>query len=223
MKSRNVKGSNIPSINLSKEIIAVLSRLDADEVKEIIVGIRDYVYKDKEPNVNEEIADIMDMTLDNINHIAKGYLNGKKGGRPKKSVITEVENNEFQIEQNTADLSPSNQLEVSIPQQAEQKPTEVIKTSIEEEFIADEDRYGKIVMDFVDKYYPTLKKVVEIKANYILFPTDENALDTKSADTKLKGLIDGYDFTEEEKSNLVQYLNDWRNEIVKNQYKTTAA
>lgn len=42
--------------------------------------------------------------------------NGKKGGRPKKSVITEVENNEFQVEQNTADLSPSNNEEVEQPQ-----------------------------------------------------------------------------------------------------------
>lgn len=142
----------------------------------------------------------------------------------KKSAFQEVKETEFEIPNSQiSNTSPSNQLEVSIPQQAEQKPTEAIKTSIEEEFIADEDRYGKIVMNFVDKYYPTLKKVVEIKANYILFPTDENALDTKSADTKLKGLIDGYDFTEEEKSNLVQYLNDWRNEIVKNQYKTAAA
>jgi hypothetical protein len=151
---------------------------------------------------------------------AKDYQDRQKA----KKTIKDVVPNEFEIPNSQiSNTSPSNQLEVSIPQQAEQKPTEAIKTSIEEEFITDEDRYGKIVMDFVDKYYPTLKKVVEIKANYILFPTDENALDTKSADTKLKGLIDGYDFTEEEKSNLVQYLNDWRNEIVKNQYKTTAA
>lgn len=128
MKSRIVKGSNVPSVNLSKEIIAVLSRLDADEVKEIIVGIRDYVYKDKEPKVNEEITDIMDMTLDNINHIAKGYLNGKKGGRPKKSVITEVENNEFQVEQNIADLSASNDKDIPTPQQVEEMPTEGLKT-----------------------------------------------------------------------------------------------
>lgn len=94
-KNRNVKGSNIPSINLNKELITLLTRLDAEEVKEIIVGIRDYVYKDKEPIVNEEITDIMDMVLDNINFIAKGYLNGKKGGRPKKSALQEVKETEF--------------------------------------------------------------------------------------------------------------------------------
>ena len=105
-KTRVIKGSNIPSINLNKELITLLTRLDAEEVKEIIVGIRDYVYKDKEPIVNEEITDIMDMVLDNINFIAKGYLNGKKGGRPKKSIIQEenVEN------ENKADLRPSKPL-----------------------------------------------------------------------------------------------------------------
>lgn len=59
--------------------------------------------------------------------------NGKKGGRPKKSVITEVDNNEFQIEQNTADLSPLNDEDIPTPQQVEEKPTEVIKIAIEEE------------------------------------------------------------------------------------------
>lgn len=135
MKSRIVKGSNVPSINLSKEIIAVLSRLDADEVKEIIVGIRDYVYKDKEPKINEEIADIMDMTLDNINHIAKGYLNGKKGGRPKKSTLQEVTTTEFDIpktgenveNENKADLSPSNDEEVEQPQPIGDNATESLK------------------------------------------------------------------------------------------------
>lgn len=135
MKSRIVKGSNVPSVNLSKEIIAVLSRLDADEVKEIIVGIRDYVYKDKEPKVNEEITDIMDMTLDNINHIAKGYLNGKKGGRPKKSTLQEVTTAEFDIpktgenveNENKADLSPSNDEEVEQPQPIGDNATESLK------------------------------------------------------------------------------------------------
>lgn len=96
-KTRIIKGSNLPTVNISRELISVLSRLDGDEVKEIINGIRDYVYKDKEPNVNEEITDIMDMVLDNINHIARGYLNGKKGGRPKKSVLQEVTTTEFDI------------------------------------------------------------------------------------------------------------------------------
>jgi hypothetical protein len=53
--------------------------------------------------------------------------NGKKGGRPKKSVITEVENNEFQVEQNTADLSPSNDEEVEQSQPTRDNTAESLK------------------------------------------------------------------------------------------------
>jgi hypothetical protein len=63
--------------------------------------------------------------------------NGKKGGRPKKSVITEVENNEFDIPNcqipNTSDLSPSNGEDTPTPQPIEERPTEAIKIAIEEE------------------------------------------------------------------------------------------
>lgn len=53
--------------------------------------------------------------------------NGKKGGRPKKSVITEVENNEFQVEQNTADLSPLNNEEVEQSQPTVDNAAESLK------------------------------------------------------------------------------------------------
>lgn len=63
--------------------------------------------------------------------------NGKKGGRPKKSTITEVKTTEFDIPNcqipNTADLSPSNNEEVEQPQPTIDNTTEAIKTTIEEE------------------------------------------------------------------------------------------
>lgn len=169
MKSRIVKGSNVPTINLSKEIIAVLSRLDADEVKEIIVGIRDYVYKDKEPKVNEEIADIMDMTLDNINHIAKGYLNGKKGGRPKKSTLQEVTTTEFDIpktgenveNENKADLSPSNDEEVEQPQPIGDNATESLKIGIKEEIPSTEDIKINLTEKEINEVMGTYKGTLE--------------------------------------------------------------
>lgn len=62
--------------------------------------------------------------------------NGKKGGRPKKSTITEVKTTEFDIPNcqipNTADLSPSNNEEVEQPQPTIDNTTEAIKTTIEE-------------------------------------------------------------------------------------------
>lgn len=169
MKSRIVKGSNVPSINLSKEIIAVLSRLDADEVKEIIVGIRDYVYKDKEPKVNEEITDIMDMTLDNINHIAKGYLNGKKGGRPRreetpKESINNVKPEEFEIP-NTDDLTPSNNEDDNLCHQEGESPSEGLKTTKEEEIDDNinntEEDMGTFIGDFKELNSKTTTPNVE--------------------------------------------------------------
>lgn len=142
-KTRIIKGSNLPTVNISREIISVLSRLDGDEIKEIIGGIRDYVYKDKEPNVSEEIADIMDMTLDNINHIAKGYLNGKKGGRPKKSALQEVTTTEFDIpktedndkNENKADLSASKPSDDNLYHQEGESGSNGLKTAIENELV----------------------------------------------------------------------------------------
>ena len=141
-KKRVIKGSNLPTVNISREIISVLSRLDAEEIKEIVVGIRDYVYKDKEPIVNEEITDIMDMVLDNINFIGKGYLNGKKGGRPKQSALQEVKETEFDLpktgendkNENKPDLSPSKpSVDAEYHQQVEM-PSNGLKTGKEEVF-----------------------------------------------------------------------------------------
>jgi hypothetical protein len=53
--------------------------------------------------------------------------NGGNAEETKKSVITEVENNEFQIEENTADLSPSNDEEVEQPQPTRDNTAESIK------------------------------------------------------------------------------------------------
>lgn len=62
--------------------------------------------------------------------------NGGNAEETKKSVITEVDNNEFDIPNcqipNTADLSPSNNEEVEQPQPTIDNTTEAIKTTIEE-------------------------------------------------------------------------------------------
>lgn len=122
-KNRVVKGSKVPSINLSKEILSLLTRLEDYEVKEILVGIRDYVYKDKEPSVDEEITDIMEMVLDNVNHIAAKHLNGSKGGRPRKNNTDLEPNTEFEtvvkISPNEAEIDTD---EAEVPQEEESLP-----------------------------------------------------------------------------------------------------
>ena len=138
-KNRVVKGSKVPSINLSKEILSLLIRLENSELKEIMVGISDYVYKDKEPSVSEDVEDIMDMVLDNVNYIASKHLNGKKGGRKPKNNTDLQPNTEFDTE---AKISP-NEPDIAtngtdVPQEGESLPEAKIEAK-EEEIIIDTD------------------------------------------------------------------------------------
>lgn len=138
-KNRVVKGSKVPSINLSKEILSLLTRLEDYEVKEILIGIRDYVYKDKEPSVDEEITDIMEMVLDNVNHIAAKHLNGSKGGRPRKNNTDIEPNTEFDTEAKISPNEPSLATNgTDVPQEAESLPEAKIEAK-EEEIIIDTD------------------------------------------------------------------------------------
>ena len=138
-KNRVVKGSKVPSINLSKEILSLLIRLENDELKEIMVGIRDYVYKDKEPSVSEDVEDIMDMVLDNVNYIASKHLNGKKGGRTKNNNTELQPNTEFDTEAKISPNEPSLATnDTDVPQEAESLPEAKIEAK-EEEIIIDTD------------------------------------------------------------------------------------
>lgn len=138
-KNRIVKGSKVPSINLSKEILSLLIRLEDSESKEILIGIRDYVYKGKEPSVSEDVEDIMEMVLDNVNYIASKHLNGKKGGKPKKNNTDLQPNTEFDTE---AKISPNEPYLATngtdVPQEAESLPEAKIEAK-EEEIIIDTD------------------------------------------------------------------------------------
>ena len=138
-KNRVVKGSKVPSINLSKEILSLLIRLENSELKEIMVGIRDYVYKDKEPSVSEDVEDIMDMVLDNVNYIASKHLNGSKGGKTKKNKTDLEPNTEFdteaKISPNEPDLATNG---TDVPQEGESLPEAKIEAK-EEEIIIDTD------------------------------------------------------------------------------------
>ena len=138
-KNRVVKGSKVPSINLSKEILSLLIRLENSELKEIMVGIRDYVYKDKEPSVSEDVEDIMDMVLDNVNYIASKHLNGKKGGRTKNNNTDLQPNTEFDTEAKISPNEPDLAInDIEVPQEGESL-SEVKIEAKEEEIIIDKD------------------------------------------------------------------------------------
>ena len=132
-KNRVVKGSKVPSINLSKEILSLLIRLEDSESKEILVGIRDYVYKDKEPSVSEDVEDIMEMVLDNVNHIAAKHLNGSKGGRPRKNNTDLEPNTEFEVEAKISPNKPDLTInDTEVPQEGESLPEAKIGAKTEE-------------------------------------------------------------------------------------------
>lgn len=93
MVQRQIKGSNLPSININKQSLLLLNRLDGNEIKTVLNAIQQYVYKGEEIEVDEGLGIILESILDNIEHIGVSYLNkvkanrenGKKGGRPKKN------------------------------------------------------------------------------------------------------------------------------------------
>lgn len=125
MKNRKTKGSNLPSININKQSLLLLNRLEGDEIKNILNAIQQYVYRGEEIDIDEELKDILESILDNIEHIGLKYINkananrenGKKGGRPKK-------------EQNkTINPQDSN----NIPQEID-NTSESLKMAINEEF-----------------------------------------------------------------------------------------
>lgn len=109
MSIRKIKGSNLPSININKQSLLLLNRLTGDEIKTILQAIQQYVYKGEDVVVDEDLECILESVLDNIDNIAKGYLNkanasrenGKKGGRPRKN--THIENKPISSPSNDAD------------------------------------------------------------------------------------------------------------------------
>lgn len=106
MVQRQIKGSNLPSININKQSLLLLNRLDGNEIKTVLNAIQQYVYKGEEIDVDDGLGIILESILDNIEHIGVSYLNkvkanrenGKKGGRPKKNNQDIPSNTEFDSE-----------------------------------------------------------------------------------------------------------------------------
>lgn len=181
-KNRVVKGSKVPSINLSKEILSLLTRLEDYEVKEILIGIRDYVYKDKEPSVDEEITDIMDMVLDNVNHIAAKHLNGSKGGRPRKNNTDIEPNTEFDTE---AKISPNEPClainDTDVPQEAESASEGPKQAEFDNSIEMFEKAYSDKLINFIDKYSLKIEFIIETLSKYNINP---NSVDYRTLETE---------------------------------------
>lgn len=113
-----------------------------------------------EVTVKRAIATLKKLGL--ISTVLKGKVN-----HYSFPILDAIENNTpiEEVIKNTADLSPSNDEEVEQPQPTRDNTTESLKTTIEEGFITDEDKYGKRVMDFLDEkgteVFTALNAIVE--------------------------------------------------------------
>ena len=181
-KNRIVKGSKVPSINLSKEILSLLIRLEDSESKEILIGIRDYVYKGKEPYVSEDVEDIMEMVLDNVNYIASKHLNGKKGGKPKKNNTELQPNTEFDTEAKISPNKPINtQDDIDIPQEAESASEGPKQAEFDNSIEMFEKAYSDKLINFIDKYSLKIEFIIETLSKYNINP---NSVDYRTLETE---------------------------------------
>lgn len=130
--------------------------------------------------------------------------NGKKGGRPKKSVITEVENNEFQIEKNTADLNPSNDEDIPTPQPIDKIPTEAIETSIEEEEF---DNNSEVLDNLLDEYENIINHTTDSIAKAEISDEVMVVYQAKQAKLKLKEISEKL-IEDIDKTNFYKYINE---------------
>lgn len=130
--------------------------------------------------------------------------NGKKGGRPKKSVITEVENNEFAIESNTADLSASNEINIPTPQPIDKKPTEVVKTAIEEEEF---DNNSEVLENLLDEYENIINHTTDAIAKAEISDEVMVVYQAKQAKLKLKEISEKL-IEDIDKTNFYKYINE---------------
>lgn len=151
--------------------------------------------------------------------------NGGNAEETKKSVITEVKTTEFDIPNcqipNTADLSPSNDEDIPTPQQVEEKPTEAVKTTIEEtipnEFMEGlTDNTEEVKFDnFSDKFNNWLddgkqEKLMEmarniVKYEYMGIGVAKTAYEL--AKTRFQQMLESFD-TQDEKDMLCRYFDE---------------
>lgn len=149
----------------------------------------------------------------------KRYNDTKRNAEEtKKSVITDVKTTEFDIPNcqipNTADLSPSNDEDIPTPQQVEEKPTEAIKTAIEEDFTTENNEELKFD-NFSDNFNNWLddgkqEKLMEMATNIVKYEymgigVAKTAYEL--AKTRFQQMLESFD-TQDEKDMLCRYFDE---------------
>lgn len=190
-----LQNSNLPFINLSKEnLFLVCDMLELDEIGTLMVAIKEYIYEGKEPILNtkalksawNQVIMLMDRKADSYFTRKEQMEKINKNKKEKK-----VEDANISVTGYTADSKPSNDIVEVQPQQEEKKPTEAIKTTIEDitpnEFVPDEEKYGNDVMDLIDEnpeIINALKSVVEYRCG-----DKSKLMEAQGANTKINRIV----------------------------------
>lgn len=113
-----LKNCDIPYINLSKEnLILIFDSLEEEQAGRLIFAITQFLYNGTEPTFETKIErSIWNNVMLFVNRKADGYFvkaavareNGKKGGRPKKSALQDIQETEFDIPQEENNPATSN-------------------------------------------------------------------------------------------------------------------
>ncbi len=116
-----LKNSNIPFINLSKEnLILIYDSLEAEQAGNMLFKLAEYLYQGTEPSFETKIENsVWNNIMLLINRKAEGYFvkaaaareNGKKGGRPKKTVLQDIVETEFDIAPVTNNIPNNEEIE----------------------------------------------------------------------------------------------------------------
>lgn len=114
---------------------------------------------------------------------------------------------------NIADLSQSNIEDIPTPQQVEEIPLETKKTAIEEDFITDEDKYGKRVMDFLcengTEVFTALNAIVE----YYYLNNENFQVLAECANKKINDLANSFGFGIDDIRNLETYCKNYNEHL----------
>lgn len=116
----------------------------------------------------------------------------------------------------TGYTSPSKPIEEKVdtqPQPIEEKPTEVIKTAIEEDFITDEDKYGERVMDFIDENGTEVFTALDAIVEYYYLKNKNFQVLAEGANKKINDLAVSFGLGIDDIKNLETYCQDYNKHL----------
>lgn len=165
-----LKNSQISYFNISKESLKlIIDSLESEEIETLLQGLYEFLYEDKEPIFNSKmLISVWNHIISTGERLSKGYLkkievareNGKKGGRPKKSIL---QDNNFESDFNNErkpDLSQENNQCDNLYHPKEESALNEPKTALNE-VIETNDINNNSIDNNMGNYLGTLEEIEE--------------------------------------------------------------